>query len=319
MLVKTREALPRHHQTVPFSRRACRQLAPLLLLLATSTSAQEPDYSKIEIKTSELAPGIYMLEGAGGNLGLSVGDDGAFLIDDQYAPMSAKIQAAVAKVSQKPIRFVVSTHWHFDHTGGNEAMGQAGAVLVAHDNVRTRMKAGQLIKFFNFEVPPAPHIALPVVTFADSVTFHVNGDELAVLHIPRAHTDGDSVVHFKKANVIHMGDLYFAGMYPFIDLESGGAVDGVIAAGKQILAMADDKTKIIPGHGPASSKADLAEYVKMLETIRANVAALVAAGKSQEEAIAAKPTAALDDKWGKGFIKSDTFASLVYQSLKNKS
>lgn len=318
MADKTRATLPQNRENLRCGRLVCRRLFPLLLLLATSTSAQE-DYSKIEIKTSELAPGIYMLEGAGGNLGLSVGDDGAFLIDDQYAPMSAKIQAAVAKVSQKPIRFVVSTHWHFDHTGGNEAMGQAGAVLVAHDNVRTRMKAGQLIKFFNFEVPPAPHIALPVVTFADSVTFHVNGDELAVLHIPRAHTDGDSVVHFKKANVIHMGDLYFAGMYPFIDLESGGAVDGVIAAGKQILAMADEKTKIIPGHGPMSSKADLAEYVKMLETIRANVAALVAAGKSQEEAIAAKPTAALDEKWGKGFIKSDTFASLVYQSLKNKS
>lgn len=318
MADKTRAALPQNRETLPFGRLLCRRLSPLLLLLATSAGAQE-DFSKVEIKTSELAPGIYMLEGAGGNLGLSVGEDGAFLIDDQYAPMSAKIQAAVAKVSQKPIRFVVSTHWHFDHTGGNENMGQAGAVLVAHDNVRTRMKAGQLIKFFNFEVPPAPHIALPVVTFADSVTFHVNGDELAVLHIPRAHTDGDSVVHFKKANVIHMGDLYFAGMYPFIDLESGGAVDGVIAAGKQILAMADDQTKIIPGHGPVSSKADLAEYVKMLETIRANVAALVAAGKSQEEAIAAKPTAALDEKWGKGFIKSDTFASLVYQSLKNKS
>lgn len=300
------------------SQQAWRSLSLLvsLLLLAVGASAQEPDYSKVEIKTSELAPGIYMLEGAGGNLGLSVGDDGAFLIDDQYAPMSAKIQAAVAKVSPKPIRFVVSTHWHFDHTGGNEAMGQAGAVLVAHDNVRSRMKAGQLIKFFNFDVPPAPHVALPVVTFADSVTFHVNGDELAVLHIPRAHTDGDAVVHFKKANVIHMGDLYFAGMYPFIDLESGGSVDGVIAAGKQIHAMADDKTKIIPGHGPVTSRAELAEYVKMLETIRANVAALIAAGKNQEAVIAAKPTAALDEKWGKGFIKSDTFASLVYQSLK---
>ena len=293
-----------------------RTLLPLLLLAALPAAAQT-DYSKIEIKAQELAPGLYMLEGAGGNLGLSTGEDGTLLIDDQYAPLTEKIKAAVAKITPKPIRLVVNTHWHGDHTGGNENLGKDGAIIVAHDNVRARMAVEQSLKAFNTMVPPSPHIALPVITFADGVTFHVNGDEVVVFHVAPAHTDGDSVVHFKKANVIHTGDLFFNGLYPFIDVENGGGIDGVIAAGKKILAMCDDNTKLIPGHGPVAKKADLANFIQVMEKIRANVAALVAAGKTQEEALAAKPTAEFDEVWGKAFLKPDTFAGIVYQSLKH--
>lgn len=291
-------------------------LAAMAASVTFSVAAQQ-DFSKVEIKTQEISPGIYMLEGAGGNLGLSAGEDGSFLIDDQYAPLTEKIKAAVAKVTPKPVRFLVNTHWHGDHTGGNENLGKDGVVIVAHDNVRARMAVDTALKAFGTTVPAAPHIALPVITFADGVTFHVNGDEVLVHHVAPAHTDGDSIVHFKKANVIHTGDIFFNGLYPFIDVDNGGGIDGMIAGAKVVLAMADDKTKIIPGHGPLAGKAELATYIGVLEKIRANVAALIAAGKSKEEAVAAKPTAEFDEIWGKAFMKPDTFAGIVYSSLKH--
>jgi cyclase len=288
----------------------------LLLAISALPAAAQRDFSQVEIRTQELAPGLYMLQGAGGNLGVLAGEDGTLLIDDDYAPLTEKIKAAIGKVSSQPLRFVVNTHFHGDHTGGNESLGKAGVVLVAHDNVRARMSTEQYNKFFDRKTPASPQAALPLITYADGVTFEVNGEQVKVFHLANAHTDGDSVVHFKKANVIHTGDLYFNPSYPFVDVSSGGSIDGMIAAGKKILALADEKTKIIPGHGPLSNKAELAAYVAMLENVRVKVAALVAAGKTSEEAVAAKPLAELDEVWGKGFMKADTFVSLLYASLK---
>ena len=192
-----------------------------------------------------------MLMGAGGNLGLAVGNDAVFLIDDQYAPLTPKIQAAIAAITRKPVQFVLNTHWHGDHTGGNERFAEAGALIVAHDNVRKRMSSEQFLDFFKMRVEPSPRAALPLVTFGADVTFHINGDEVMALHCPAAHTDGDAIVHFRRADVIHMGDIYFNYLYPFIDKSSGGSADGVIAAVDRALALATDRTKIIPGTRPA--------------------------------------------------------------------
>jgi glyoxylase-like metal-dependent hydrolase (beta-lactamase superfamily II) len=256
-----------------------------------------------------------MLTGAGGNIGLSVGKSGAFVIDDQYAPLSDKILAAVKAITPDPVRFVVNTHWHGDHTGGNENLGRAGAFVVAHDNVRKRMSSESFNAVFNRTTPASPEGALPVVTFADAITFHWNADEIRVYHVPPAHTDGDSIVHFVKADVVHMGDLFFNGGYPFIDTSSGGRVDGVIAATERVLAGVSDKTRIIPGHGPLATKADLAVYRDTVKTLRDRIAKLKAEGKTRDAVIAAKPTAEYDAKWGQGFMKPDVWTGLVYDSL----
>ena len=289
-------------------------LAMAFLGFNTPSHAQT-DWDKVEIKAIEVAPGIHMLEGAGGNIGVSSGEDGIVLIDDQFAPLTPKIMAAVSKISDRQVRFLLNTHWHFDHVGGNENLGKAGTLIVAHDNVRQRMATGGLIDFFNNDVAPASGAALPVVTFDQAVTFHLNGDEIHAFHVPPAHTDGDSVIHFRKANVVHMGDLYFNGFYPFIDYSSGGSIDGVIAATDRVLAMIDDDTRIIPGHGPVSGRAELAAYRDMLRGVRDKIAPMVAAGKSLEEVIAAKPTAAFDEKWGQGFIPPDGFVKIAYKTL----
>ena len=285
------------------------------LLLASTVMAQR-DFSNVSIKTTDLGNGIYMMTGAGGNLGVSAGEDGVFLVDDQFAPLTEKIRAAIGKVSQEPIRFVINTHWHGDHTGGNENLGSSGSVIVAHDNVRERMSTEQFIKHFGRQVPPSPKAALPVITYDDSLTFHLNGQTIHAFHVPPAHTDGDSVVHFKEGNVVHMGDLFFNGGYPFIDTSSGGNIDGVIAAGKRVLALADAKTQIIPGHGPLADKKTLESYVKMLETVHDGIRPLVDAGKTRDEVVAAAPTSALDEVWGQGFIKPADFAGIVYDGMK---
>lgn len=287
---------------------------PVLALLSLPALGQPAE--EVQIQTVDVAEGVYMLVGQGGNLGVSAGADGVFLIDDQFAPLTAKIKAAIAAVSDQPIRFLVNTHWHFDHTGGNENLGNEGVVIVAHDNVHQRLTTGGLIEFFKNQIPPAPKAALPVITFADSVTFHLNGDELHVFHVPPAHTDGDSLIYFKQANVLHAGDIYFNGLYPFIDSSSGGSVDGVIAAVGKILEMIDDETKIIPGHGPLSNRAELMVYLEMLKDVRAKIGALVEAGKSLEETLAAKPTAAWDEAWGKTFLTPEQFIGIVYGNLK---
>ena len=284
------------------------------MLLALPVRAQQ-DFSAVEIETIPVADGIYMLMGSGGNIGLSVGKDGAFLVDDQYAPLSEKILAAVAEQSDAPIEFVVNTHWHPDHTEGNENMGAMGAVLVAHENVRERMSTTQFIRAFGMEVPPSPADALPVITFDDGVTLHWNGDEIRIFHVAPAHTDGDAVIHFVNADVIHTGDIYFNGLYPFIDVGTGGRFDGMIAATDAILEIAGENTKIIPGHGPLSDRAQLQAYRDMLVTVRDRISEMVEKGMDRDAVVAAAPTSDLDAAWGGGFLEPDMWVGIAYDAL----
>ncbi len=299
------------------TRRALGQAAiSLWLVAATASSAQ--DMRDVEIETVPVAPGVYMLSGRGGNIGLSTGSDGAFLIDDQYAPLTDRIRAAVSKLGAAPIRFVVNTHWHADHTGGNENLGRAGALIVAHDNVRERLSVEQFMEAFGRRVPASPPAALPVVTFSDAVTFHWNGDAIRAFHVDPAHTDGDTVVHFPAADVVHMGDTYFNGFYPFIDVSSGGSVDGMVAAADLVLALAGDETKIIPGHGPLSNRAELSAYRAMLATVRDRVREAVARGETADQVVAARPTRDFDAEWGDGFLEPEPFVRIVYDSLRRR-
>jgi cyclase len=298
------------------NRRALVLASAAMALCTGPAMAQQQDFSKVEIQAEKVADGIYMLIGSGGNMGLSIGEDGTYLIDDQYAPLTPKILAAIKELTPDPVRFVINTHYHGDHTGGNENMGEAGALLVAHENVRRRMATGTFMKAFNRQVEPAPAGALPVVTFSDAISFHWNGEEIRAFFVGPAHTDGDSIIHFVKADVFHMGDTLFNGMYPFIDVSAGGRIDGFIAAADRVLKVAGDQTRLIPGHGPVATKADLQAFRDMLAEVRDRVAKLKAEGKTAEEIVAAKPTADLDEKWGGGFMKPDNWVGLVVESMK---
>jgi len=289
-------------------------LAAVSAICALPVAAQQ-DFSRVEVKPVKINDTTYMLAGAGGNIGLSVGEDAAFIVDDQFAPLTARITAAIAQITPKPVKFVLNTHWHYDHTGGNENLGKAGAVIVAHHNVRKRMSAEQLIDFLNLKTKADPKGALPVVTFGADISFHLNGEQIRAIHMPAAHTDGDAVVHFTGSDVFHMGDIYFNGFYPFIDAESGGSADGVVAACDQVLKLASEKTRIIPGHGPLSNPAELRAYRDMVATVSARVKALVAQGKTLDDIKAAKVSADYDEKWGKGFIRPERFAEMLARPL----
>jgi glyoxylase-like metal-dependent hydrolase (beta-lactamase superfamily II) len=288
------------------------------MLLAGVAVAQEPDWSKVEVKVVPVSGGVSMLVGQGGNIGVTTGKDGTFLIDDQFAQLLPKIKAAVKTLGDQPIRFVVNTHFHGDHTGSNAPLGESGVVIVAQDNVRKRLGLERVDKDTQEKIPPKPPSAWPLITFAESVSFHLNGDDVDAVHVAAAHTDGDAIIRFQKANVIHMGDTFFNGMYPFIDVDSGGSIDGMIAAADKGLSLSDAATKIIPGHGPLGTKADLQKYRDVLAGVRDRIKALVAQGKSLEQVSAAKPTAQWDATWGKGFMKPDLFVSFVYRSLTEK-
>jgi glyoxylase-like metal-dependent hydrolase (beta-lactamase superfamily II) len=256
--------------------------------------APPPD---VKIETVSIAPGIYMLVGRGGNIGLTVGVDGAAIIDDQFADMVPKIRAAVAMLASEPVQFVINTHLHGDHTGGNDAFGAAGAVIIAHDNVRKRLGVDSVNANTGAAVPARAREALPVITFADQASLHFNDDTLEFTHLPNAHTETDIVVRFRKANVVHMGDL-FTGGFPFIDGSNGGTLDGLILAHERVLASIDDRTQVIRGHGPLGNKAELQAYHDMLVVVRDRIAKLVRAKKTQDQVVEARPTREFEEKYG---------------------
>jgi len=296
-------------------RRRLRAPLALGLVLAAAPAAAQPEAEEVEIRTVPVAEGIHMLVGRGGNVGLFTGEEGPLRIDDQYAPLTPKIRAAVRALQDAPVRFVVNTHWHGDHTGGNENFGKAGAVIVAHHNVRRRLKEGMDHQLLGRTIPPAPDAALPVITFGEDLDFHWNGATLEVRHVEPAHTDGDAVIWFREADVVHMGDTYFNGSYPFIDVQSGGSIDGMLAAVDGVLARATDRTRIIPGHGPLSNRAELRVYRRMLATVRERIAEAVEAGRDADATVAEAPTADLDAKWGGGFMAPEQFVRIVHADL----
>ena len=280
------------------------------LLLATAALGQQ-DFSKVEVKATQVSGSVYMLTGAGGNIGVSVGEDGIVIIDDQYAPLAPKIEAALKTISDKPVRFVVNTHYHGDHTGGNEHFGKT-APIVAHENVRKRLASGVTRR--GQTTPPAPKGALPVLTFNESVTIHLNGEDVRAVHMPHGHTDGDSVIWFTKSNVVHMGDDFFNGLFPFVDRENGGSVRGLIANLDKVLGMLPNDAKVIPGHGALSDKAGLTRF---RDTVRATLNVVekgVAAGKTAEQLKSEKVLAEWDS-WGTGFIKTDVWIDTLVNEV----
>ena len=268
-----------------------------------------------DIESVQVRDNIYMfvMEPAG-NVGVSVGEDGVALVDDQFAPMTERIQIAVAELTDKPIRYVFNTHWHGDHTGSNQNFGKQGPIIVAHDNVRQRMSAEQFHLFFKARSPASPPEALPVITFNDTMTFYFNGDVIEVVHMPNAHTDGDSVFHFRNVDVIHTGDVFINRGYPLIDIASDGSIQGQITATNRLLDMMGPDTIVIPGHGPLADKARVLAIRDMLVTARMSVAELISQGKTLDEIIAAKPLAELDPEWGQGFVRAKYFVRIIYQS-----
>ena len=287
----------------------------LALIFSGQVFAHADGRPEVEIKAQKLTDGIYVLFGQGGNIGLSVGNDGVYMIDDQFAPLSDKIKATVAEITDQPVGYLINTHWHGDHIGGNENFAKSGTVIVAHDNVRQRMSTGLEMSSLGRKVEPSPEGALPVITFDSELSLHLNNDEMRVYHVANAHTDGDAIIYFANDNVLHMGDTYFNIGYPFIDVSSGGTIDGYIAAVEKGLSLANEQTQIIPGHGPMSNKKEMAEFVAMLKDLRHTVVKLKEKGMSVEQVLAAKPSAKYDEENGKNFIKPDQNVTFIYQTL----
>jgi glyoxylase-like metal-dependent hydrolase (beta-lactamase superfamily II) len=284
------------------------------LFLGIPVTPQRPPQFDMQVKTVKLADNLYVLEGAGGNVAVFVWDEGVLLVDDKLAPASPQVKASVAAITPQPIRFVVNSHWHRDHSGGNEALGGDGSVIVAHENVRRRMSVGGFIAVFDRQAPPSPLKALPVVTFTRDVTFHLGGEEISVVHVDEAHTDGDSFVRFRKANVLHLGDCYLGGSFPVVDSSSGGTFTGVIAAADTALGMADARTRIIPGHGPVADDKELRQWRDMLAAIQERVRTSVAAGRTLEQVKAERPTREWDGRFPASFVTSEHVVEEAYRA-----
>jgi len=287
-------------------------LVPIVLLLFAISVTAQTDFSKVEIKVTKVAGNVYMLEGAGGNIGVSVGDDGILIVDDQFAPLADKIRAALKGIADKKLRFILNTHWHGDHTGGNVAFGPE-APVIAHDNVRKRMAVEQKSEVFKRTTPASPKEALPVITFNQNLTVHFNGEEIRAIHFPQGHTDGDSVIFFAGSNVVHLGDDFFAGRFPFVDLESGGSVEGLTKNIGEIITKIPAGAKLIPGHGPLSGIEDLMNYHNMLVTTSDIVRAKIKAGKTLEQ-IKSEGLPDTWKSWGTGFVKTDVWLETIYRS-----
>ena len=287
------------------------------LLLVVTASAQQPDYSKVQMKATKVAGNVYMLEGAGGNIGVSVGDDGLLSVDDQFAPLADKIRAALKGIADKKLHFILNTHWHGDHTGGNVVFGPE-ATIIAHDNVRKRLATEQKSTVFNSTTPPSPKEALPVITFDQTLTVHFNGEEIRAIHYPKGHTDGDSVIFFSASNVVHLGDDFFAGRFPFVDLESGGSVEGLVKNIGELITKIPADAKLIPGHGPISTLDDLKSYHRMLQQTTEIVRGKIKAGKTLDQ-IKSEGLPAEWAPWGTGFIKTDRWVETIYKSLTAKN
>ena len=283
------------------------------LILITTNASFSQNFDDVQIKAEPLTERIYMLTGAGGNIGVSIGEDGIFVIDDQFAPLTSKILDVLKKMSDRPIQFLVNTHFHGDHTGGNENMAEAGATILAHENVRKRLSETP-----NRQGELAPKAALPIITFNDKLNLHINGEEAAIFHVSNAHTDGDAIIYFTESNVLHTGDTYFQGRYPYIDLKSGGSVDGYIKAAERSLLVIDDDTKIIPGHGKVSNKQEYKAFLDMMKDLKSTIEAEIAKGKSEEDVTSnVSLTKTYDDlgySWR--FITSERIRKTFYNSLK---
>src|SRR5271167_3383000 len=300
--------------------RTTSRIAILACLSSGLCFGQGQDFSKVQIKVTKVAGNVYMLEGAGGNIGASVGDDGIVIVDDQYAPLADKIQAALKGITDKPVRFIINTHYHGDHTGGN-AYFQKQAPIIAHDNVRKRLETGSAAgngSSVHMDMKAAAKEALPIITFDHDVTVHLNGEDIRALHFPAGHTDGDAIVFFPKANVVHMGDDFVRYGYPFIDVSSGGSVQGMIAACEKVAAELPADVKVIPGHGQLSNLGEVRDYVVMLKETSAAVQAGINSGKSVEQMKKDKILAAWDKKYSGQFITTDIFIETLYNSLTNQ-
>lgn len=289
----------------------------IVLSLFAVTATAQTDFSKVQIKATKVAGNVYMLEGAGGNIGVSVGDDGILIVDDQFAPLADKIRAALKGVADKKLRFILNTHWHGDHTGGNVAFGPE-ATIIAHDNVRKRLATEQKSEVFKSTTPASPKEALPVITFDQSLSVHFNGEDIRAIHYPKGHTDGDSVIFFSSSNVVHLGDDFFAGRFPFVDLESGGTVEGLTKNIGEIITKIPDGAKLIPGHGPISTIDDLKNYHRMLQQTSEVVRQKISAGKTLDQ-IKTEGLPAEWTPWGTGFIKTDRWLETIYKSLTAKN
>jgi cyclase len=291
-----------------------RTLPIVLLTLTAAPAFADAPPSPPKMAAEKIRDNFWLLTGPGGNIAFVSGPETAFLIDDQIQPMTPALKAEIAKATKLPIRFVVNTHWHGDHTGGNQGLAEGGSVVLAHDNVRKRLSSEQFVAMMQKKVPAAPPSAWPILTFTDSMTLHLNGDDIEVIHVPPAHTDGDSIVFFHKANVIHTGDTYVGG-YPFIDRSTGGHIDGFLASADKVLALANPTTRIIPGHGPVSDRAGLKKWIDGVRTIRDRIAAAIQQKKTLAEVKAAHPSADFDAQYKGAFIQPDTLVETIYDSL----
>jgi len=283
--------------------------AAVLWVSALPARAQGQDFSKVEVKAEKVAGTVYMLTGSGGNIGVSIGEDGVVVVDDQFAPLVPKIQAAIKGLTPLPVRFILNTHWHGDHTGGNEGLGK-DSTIIAHDNVRKRLAEGNAAR----NVAPAPKGALPVVTFDKTLSVHLNGEEIRALHYAKGHTDGDVIIYFTKSNVVHMGDDFVTYGLPFVDTSSGGSLLGMIENVDKAMAALPDDVKVIPGHGPVSGKADVKKFTDMLRDCVALVGDAKKKGQTLQQMKDAKVLAKYEEL-GKGFVKTDGFVELIFNEL----